>query len=110
MIWVCLKMDDILHLWSLKIENILIHHAILGSPIFGQTHSAIFQHIVTSSSGLFHYFSVEVPREAETVKKAATAEKDGFLSKKTFFFEFPNFPSALSHEVLPLMRKIQQCC
>ena len=49
------------------------------------------------------------PGEPKTAKKAGTSEKDGVLSKNPGFWISQFSISALSHKVLPLMLKNQQC-
>ena len=47
--------------------------------------------------------------ETETAKRAGTSEKTWFFPKTQVFWISQISISALSHEVLPLMLKIQQC-
>ena len=55
------------------------------------------------------FLVIPLPGEPKTAKKAGTSEKDGVLSKNPGFWISQFSISALSHKVLPLMLKNQQC-
>ena len=57
----------------------------------------------------FNVMVISIPGEPKTARKAGTSEIDGVLSKNPGFWISQFSISALSHKVLPLMLKNQQC-